>query len=187
MQTEVDEVREPAGPERGASSTMPQKRNPIGSAYVVACAATARQLSAALAGAVVADHERSTGPWEVEWIVLPQLCCLAHAALRHTDDVLARLEVRPEAMARNLDITAGGVVSEAVMMAVARRPGRQVAHDLVYELCAKARQESRALSDVLVEDGRVGLSRDEAEQLCDPRQYLGLSVEMTERILRETA
>ncbi|KAK7541972.1 beta carboxy-cis-cis-muconate lactonizing enzyme, cyloisomerase, CLME2 [Phyllosticta citribraziliensis] len=187
MQTEVDEVREPAGPERGASSTMPQKRNPIGSAYVVASAATARQLSAALAGAVVADHERSTGPWEVEWIVLPQLCCLALAALRHTEDVLARLEVRPEAMARNLDITAGGVVSEAVMMAVAGRLGRQVAHDLVYELCAKAREEGRALADVLVEDGRVGLSRDEAERLCDPRHYLGLSVEMTERVLRETA
>ncbi|KAK8198042.1 beta carboxy-cis-cis-muconate lactonizing enzyme, cyloisomerase, CLME2 [Phyllosticta capitalensis] len=187
MQTEIDEVREPYGPERGSSSTMPQKRNPIGSAYVAACAATARQLSSALLGAVVADHERSTGPWEVEWIVLPQLCCLAHAALRHTADMLAGLEVRPDAMAHNLEITAGGVVSEAVMMGVAERMGRQVAHDLVYELCAKAREEARPLAEVLVEDGRVGLSKEEAERLCDPENYLGLSVEMTERVLRETA
>ncbi|KAK7509283.1 beta carboxy-cis-cis-muconate lactonizing enzyme, cyloisomerase, CLME2 [Phyllosticta citriasiana] len=157
------------------AAPMPQKRNPIGSAYAVGCAATARQLAAALAGAVV------------EWIVLPQLCCLACAALRHTKDVLAGLEARPEAMARNLRITAGGVVSEAVMMGVAERLGRQVARDLVYELCVKAREEGRPLADVLVEDGRVGLDRDEVERLCDPGNYLGLSVEMTERVLRETA
>ena len=61
-QTEVAEVSEPFKPHRGSSSTMPQKRNPISCAYITAMSSTVRQLSGALFDAMVADHERSTGP-----------------------------------------------------------------------------------------------------------------------------
>ncbi|KAL1631727.1 hypothetical protein SLS56_004401 [Neofusicoccum ribis] len=185
MQTEVAEVREPWVPGRGSSSTMPQKRNPIASAYVCAAAATVRQLGAALVEAVVADHERSTGPWEIEWVVLPQMVTLTHAALRHVERVLEGLEVDEEAMKRNLDITKGGIVSEAVMMRLGERLGRQYAHDLVYDLCRRAQVEGRSLVKLLVECEEVGLGKEEAEKLCDPTAYLGLSVEMTERVLRQ--
>src|SRR3982075_29682 len=66
MQTEVAEVFEPFHEGRGSSSTMPQKRNPISSLYIHATAALVRQHTAALLEAAVADHERSTGPWEIE-------------------------------------------------------------------------------------------------------------------------
>src|SRR5206468_1835254 len=72
MQTEVGEVYEPFAPGRGSSSTMPQKRNPISSCYIHAAISVVRQHTAALLDAMVADHERSTGPWEIEWIVLPE-------------------------------------------------------------------------------------------------------------------
>ena len=52
---------------------MPQKRNPISSNYIHACAAMVRQNVAALLDAMVEDHERSTGPWEIEWIALPEI------------------------------------------------------------------------------------------------------------------
>src|SRR4029077_7800076 len=68
MQTEVAEVFEPFPEGRGPSSTMPQKRNPIASLYIHATSALVRQNTAALLEAAVADHERSTGPWEIEWI-----------------------------------------------------------------------------------------------------------------------
>ena len=84
MQTEVGEVSEPYAPHRGSSSTMPQKRNPISSVYITAMASTVKQLSAALFDAMVEDHERSTGPWEIEWIVLPQMATMTHATLVHT-------------------------------------------------------------------------------------------------------
>src|SRR6266702_5801894 len=73
MQTEVGEVFEPYAKDRGSSSTMPQKRNPISSNYIHACVAMVRQLVAALLDAMVEDHERSTGPWEIEWIAVPEI------------------------------------------------------------------------------------------------------------------
>ena len=87
MQTEVGEVYEPFAHGRGSSSTMPQKRNPISSCYIHAAISVVRQHAAALMDAMVADHERSTGPWEIEWIVLPESFCLhgrrAQAGPRH--------------------------------------------------------------------------------------------------------
>ena len=62
MQTEVGEVFEPYHHGRGSSSTMPQKRNPIASCYIHAAISVVRQHAAALMDAMVADHERSTGP-----------------------------------------------------------------------------------------------------------------------------
>mgnify|MGYP003349071877 CR=1 FL=1 len=80
MQTEVREVYEPFAHGRGSSSTMPQKRNPISSCYIHACASVVRQHAAALMDAMIADHERSTGPWEIEWIVLPEAFVLTAGA-----------------------------------------------------------------------------------------------------------
>ena len=81
MQTEVEEVYEPFAEGRGSSSTMPQKRNPISSNYIHACVAMVRQNVAALLDAMVEDHERSTGPWEIEWIAVPEIFCLSAGAL----------------------------------------------------------------------------------------------------------
>ena len=84
MQTEVAEVYEPFHEARGSSSTMPQKRNPISCLYIHSTVALVRQHVAALLEAAVADHERSTGPWEIEWIALPEIFLLASGALSQT-------------------------------------------------------------------------------------------------------
>ena len=102
MQTEVGEVFEPYHHGRGSSSTMPQKRNPISSCYIHAAISVVRQHAAALMDAMVADHERSTGPWEIEWIVLPEAFCLMAGALKQSRAVLEGLEVDPAAMLRNI-------------------------------------------------------------------------------------
>jgi 3-carboxy-cis,cis-muconate cycloisomerase len=88
MQTEVEEVYEPFAQGRGSSSTMPQKRNPISSVYITALTSVVRQQTAALLDAMVEDHERATGPWEIEWIVLPEIFCLAAGALSQTEFIL---------------------------------------------------------------------------------------------------
>ncbi|KAG6820899.1 hypothetical protein H0H93_009673 [Arthromyces matolae] len=186
MQTEVGEVLEPYYAHRGSSSTMPQKRNPISSVYITALASTVKQLSASLFDAMVEDHERSTGPWEIEWIALPQICTMTHAVLVHTYDILEGLEVRPKTMSDNLRLTNGAIASEAVMMHLGRRIGRQVAHDLIYDLCQRALHEGRPLIELLSEDRTVlgsGVTREELETWCDPANYMGLSQEMTLRII----
>ena len=186
MQTEIGEISEPFYPHRGSSSTMPQKRNPISSVYITAMGATVRQLSAALYEAMVEDHERATGPWEIEWMVLPQICTLTHSSLMKTSELIKGLEVHSDVMKRNAEITKGGVVSEAVMMGLAPKLGRQFAHDLVYELCRRSVEEDVPLLTLLYGDEKVresGLPKEELERLCDPANYTGLSVDMVDRVL----
>jgi len=189
MQTEVGEVYEPFAPGRGASSTMPQKRNPISCCYIHAAISVVRQHAAALLDAMVADHERSTGPWEIEWIVLPEAFCLLAGALRQAKFVLAGLEVDAERMRANLDLTHGLVVSEAVMMGLAPYLGREYAHDLVYEICREAIRLKRPLLDLLAENAEIAkhLDREALTRLCDPANYLGQSGVMVDRVLARRA
>ena len=185
MQTEVGEVFEPFAPGRGASSTMPQKRNPISCTYIHAQVAVLRQHAASLMEAMVGDHERATGPWQIEWIVLPEAFCLAAGALAHSRSLVEGLEVDAERMRANLDLTHGLVVAEAVMMGLAPGMGRERAHDLVYDLCRVAIAERRALLDVLVDNVEIAslASREQLAAMCDPAAYLGQAGVMVDRVL----
>jgi len=185
MQTEVGEVYEPYAHGRGSSSTMPQKRNPISSCYIHAAISVVRQHTAALLDAMVADHERSTGPWEIEWIVLPEAFCLLAGALKQARFVASGLEVDAARMRANLEMTNGLVASEAVMMGLGRHIGREYAHDLVYDLCREAVRQNRPLLDLLAETPEISacLSRAELARLCDPANYLGQSGVMVDRVL----
>ncbi|MFO1304769.1 MAG: adenylosuccinate lyase family protein [Burkholderiales bacterium] len=189
MQTEVAEAYEPFAHGRGSSSTMPQKRNPISSCYIHASISMARQHAAALLDACVADHERSTGPWEIEWIALPEVFCLLAGALRQTRFVLDGIEVDAARMRANLDMTNGLVMSEAVMMGLGPYIGREYAHDLVYDLCRQAIKEDRHLIDLLEAHPEIAkhLGRPELEKLCDPANYLGQAGAMVDRVLAKLA
>jgi 3-carboxy-cis,cis-muconate cycloisomerase len=185
MQTEVEEVYEPFAEGRGSSSTMPQKRNPISCNYIVACTSMVRQNVAALLDAMVEDHERSTGPWEIEWISVPEIFCLAAGALNQARFLMEGLEVDPARMRENLDLTRGLIVSEAVMMGLGPSLGRQRAHDLVYDICRKTITAKESFLDLLAADPDIAkhMKRDELAKLVDPSNYLGVAGEMIDRVL----
>lgn len=185
MQTEVAEVFEPFAPGRGSSSTMPQKRNPISCLYIHANVSVVRQHAAALMDAMVADHERSTGPWEIEWVVLPEAFCLLSGALKQAKFILAGLEVDAAQMRRNIDMTHGLVMSEAVMMGLGPYLGREYAHDLVYDLCRQALAEKRALIDILAAHPEITkhVNRAKLQEFCDPMNNLGQAGVMVDRVL----
>ncbi len=185
MQTEVGEVYEPFAHGRGSSSTMPQKRNPISSCYIHAAISVVRQHAASMLDAMVADHERSTGPWEIEWIVLPESFCLLAGALAQARAVIDGLEVDTDRMRANLDMTHGLVVSEAVMMGLAPYIGREYAHDLVYDICRESLHTRRPLLDLLAEHPQISphVTREALAVMCDPANYLGQSGLMVDRVL----
>ena len=185
MQTEVEEVQEPFHAGRGSSSTMPQKRNPISSVYITAQTAMVKQFVAALLEAQVEDHERSTGPWEIEWIALPEIFMLSAGALSQTRFLVEGLQVNEKKMRENLDITNGLIMSEAVMMGLGDKMGRNYAHDVVYDICREVVKTGRPLIDLLEENGEIKkyADRKTLEKLVDPANYLGVAGEMVDRVL----
>lgn len=185
MQTEVDEVREPYLPGRGGSSTMPQKRNPIACEFVLAAAKNVRQLVPVMLDAMLADHERATGPWHAEWVALPQAFALTAAALHHARAILEGLEVDPAHMRRNLDLTRGMIAAEAVMMALAPAVGRQAAHHLVADACRQALERGAHLGEVLAANPEVSahLAPERLQQLLVPENYTGLAGAFVDRVL----
>ncbi|HEY5634213.1 MAG TPA: 3-carboxy-cis,cis-muconate cycloisomerase [Burkholderiaceae bacterium] len=185
MQTEVGEVAEPFAPGRGSSSTMPHKRNPVSCAFIHSSVSMVRHHAAALVEAMVGEHERSTGPWEIEWIALPEAFCLLSGALAHTRFVLDGLEVNEARMRENIGLTNGLVMAEAAMMGLAPHIGREVAHDLVYDLCREAIERREPLIERLAAHPEVSKHLDRAalERLLDPASYLGQAGAMVDRVL----
>jgi 3-carboxy-cis,cis-muconate cycloisomerase len=187
MQWEVAEAFEPRVPGRGGSSTMPHKRNPVGSAAILAAATRVPGLVATLLAAMPQEHERGLGGWQAEWESLPEICCLASGALMQALQVVQGLSLDPARMGANLASTRGVVLAEAVALALAPLVGRAAAHALVESACQRALDESKALLDVLREEDEVTrhLSTSELERLCEPSGYLGLSEELCARALAE--
>jgi 3-carboxy-cis,cis-muconate cycloisomerase len=91
--TELGEVQEPFVQGRGASSTMPQKRNPISSELMLAAAKGVRQHAGLMVDAIIQDFERATGPWHAEWIAIPESFVLTAGALRQAKFLLGGLQV----------------------------------------------------------------------------------------------
>ncbi|HUB49059.1 MAG TPA: adenylosuccinate lyase family protein [Acetobacteraceae bacterium] len=186
-QTEVGEVAEPYVAGRGSSSTMPQKRNPIASEYILAAARGAQALVPLMLGAMAQDHERATGPWQAEALAVPQAFVLTHGALLHARSIAEGMVVDAARMRRNLDLTHGLIVAEAVMMGLAPHLGRGEAHHVVKHACDVALAEGIGLADALAREQPVTAKLDRAaiEHLTDPARYLGSADAFIDRVLVE--
>jgi 3-carboxy-cis,cis-muconate cycloisomerase len=183
--TEFGEAAEPFAAGRGSSSTMPQKRNPISCELILAATKVVRQQAGLVLDAMVADFERATGPWHLEWVALPEAFGYAAGALHQARFMLGGLIVDAGRMAKNLAMTHGLIVAEAVMMGLAPHAGRNEAHDLVYDACRVAIESDRPLLDVLLETPAVAdpLGPAKLRALTDPANYLGAAPAMVDRLL----
>jgi 3-carboxy-cis,cis-muconate cycloisomerase len=169
-QTEVGEVREPPG--SGGSSTMPHKRNPVGSALAVACAERARGCASAFMSAAVQEQERGLGGWQAEWGLLSEALAFTGGAAAHVREVLEGLEVDAGRMRANLnELTA----AEHASFVLAEHVGRERAHELVAEAA-----RSGSFRDGLL---AAGLAGEEVDRVLDPATYLGSADAFVDRAL----
>lgn len=148
-QSGIDEV---ALPGAGASSTMPQKQNPVGPSVLVALARQVGGLSGTLTGAVIHRQERDGVAWFTEWLTLPQICILTGAALSRAGDVVGRIAPQPQAMARNMARNHGLIHAEAISFALARRLPRPEAQVRIKALCAEAMETGTDLRRLVARD-----------------------------------
>jgi 3-carboxy-cis,cis-muconate cycloisomerase len=178
-QNEVAEVTDTQG---GGSSTMPQKRNPVGSALAVACARQVHGYASVLTAPGAAEHERGVGGWQSEWHALSGALAYAGGSADAVRRTLAGLEVHSERMRENLRASGGEVVAERVSLALAERLGRRAAHEVV----AEAAGRSGPLADELAADDRVPFSRAELAAALDPATYLGSAEQLVDDALRSS-
>jgi adenylosuccinate lyase len=165
------------------SSTMPHKRNPETCERVCGLARIARSLCIPALENVVTWHERDLTQSSAERFILPESCILVDYLLQLMGDIVAGLRVDEKRMLRNLGLTQGRAMSEAVMMAlVAKGVNRQEAHELLRKLTIKSEVEKRHFREILLEDTLVcgKLSAKEIDEALDPKNYLGTAVEQAE-------
>ncbi|MDI9869742.1 3-carboxy-cis,cis-muconate cycloisomerase [Flectobacillus roseus] len=186
MQTEIAEVFEPAGKGKGGSSTMPHKRNPVSSIAILANAQRVPNLIATLLSAQVQDHERATGAWHSEWETLAQVVQLTAGSVRQMSMLTNGLEVNPDKMLANLEITQGLIYAENLSFALAETIGKSEAHEMVEELCKEATAQGKHLKELALENAKIRsfLSEAHIQELFSPQNSIGFAHEMAAHFIQ---
>jgi len=181
MQGEVAEVFEPGG----GSSTMPQKRNPVGCAIALAAAAQLPGLAATMLTGLVQEHERSAGPWHAEWPTIADAIQATGSALAAMSDVAAGLTVDADRMRANIEATNGTVFAERVMMRLGPMLGRDRAHALVRDVLTRATGAGQTFGEALRATPAIAaaLSEDELRTFDRAESYLGSAEALRRRLL----
>lgn len=122
----------------GASSTMPQKENPVGPSAMIALSRQVIGTAPILQMAALHRQQRDGGAWFSEWLVLPQLCLSTARLLSLTEDCLGRLSPQPEVMGRPLQEGLGLIHAEALSFALAEEMARPEAQEMVKNMCQEA-------------------------------------------------
>lgn len=190
MQTEVGEAFEG---ERGPSSAMPQKRNPVHAPGAIAAA----RLSAAAAGvvlqSVVQEHERGLGSWHAEREALADAVRYGAGAVEHARAIVEALQVDPARMRANLDLAGGTVMAEALVAALVQHVGRPEAHSLVSEACERVVRDGVPLREAAGDGaiasilGSAGLHEalEPSASLGSARRFADAAVARFERVRAE--
>jgi 3-carboxy-cis,cis-muconate cycloisomerase len=175
MQTEVAEVREPAGEGRGGSSTMPHKHNPVGCVVTLAAANRMPGLVASFLSGMVQEHERAAGGWQAEWPTVADVVQSTGLAIASMAEVVEGLNVDRSRMRSNLEATHGVVFAEKAMLLLATKLGREPAQKILEQAVRGSLAKKRKLADVLAEIPEVNphLDRETLRKLDAPEDYLG--------------
>src|SRR5258707_210387 len=182
---EIDEVSEGFVTGTVGSITMPHKRNPEISEHLGTLVRVIRHNASLIAESLVHDHERDGRSWKTEWVVLAETCLAAGKLLALLHTVTGNLVIHTDRMQANLDATRGFIFSEALMLALAARIGKQSAHTLVYETAMNARATGRGLKDAILDMPEFSryLTTDEIESLFEYRRHTGHCGAMIDQVL----
>jgi len=176
MKQEFGELEEPISEGSVGSSTMPQKRNPKRSNQIVASAAEVRTLVSLSLESMQTEHEADSALESMSTRALYGSCQLVGNILILLNELFSNIQVFPDRMRKNLDLSGGLIMSERVMLELGKKIGRQKAHDAVYEAAQKSVNQARPFTETLGEEPEVVniLNEEQIADLLDPEQYTGL-------------
>jgi len=190
QRTEIDELAEPfQRAKQVGSSTMPHKRNPELCERVSGLAKVMRSLVVPALENIPTWHERDLTQSSAERFIIPEACILTDYMLNLMTNIIENLQVYEKRMRKNIELTKGRIMSEAVMIALARKGmSRQEAHEHLRRLAIKSTMEKQSFKKVLLEDKTVRKRLDEKEinRALNPRNYLGTAVKQVELVIKKT-
>jgi len=188
QRTEIGELEEPFAARQIGSSTMPHKRNPIRCEKVCGLARVLRANVQAGFENVVLEHERDLTNSACERVLLPECFLLLDEMMKTMCRVLEGLIVHPKQMRRNLELTRGLNMAEAVMIELTKRGmSRQLAHSVLRECSLATVRADKPFLEVLKRDKRVirYIPEQELSGLLKPEKYLGSAAAVVERVVKE--
>ena len=185
QKTEFSEVAEPWAQGVVGSSTMPHKRNPGASEGMLMLSKLVQGNLLTVNESLLQEHERDGAYWKIEWVVVPEAFIFTGASLAKAKKVLKDLVVNKHKMEQNLDILKGLLLSEAAMLHLGEKLGKQTAHEVVYEISMKAFKDDVSFKQCLLDDTRVSkhFTAKALDEILDPHSYTGYSRELAERVV----
>ena len=187
QRTEIGELAEPFD-ERAqvGSSTMPHKRNPVVCERICGLAKVVRSLVVPALENIPTWHERDLTQSSAERFIIPEALILVDYMAYLMIRVLSGLVIKPDRMARNLALTKGLIMSEALMLELARRGmARDEAYRLVRELALRAIREDRSFVEVVAEEEAIRslIPEDELRGILRPEGYLGMADRLVDEVV----
>ncbi|WP_062269229.1 class-II fumarase/aspartase family protein [Endozoicomonas arenosclerae] len=181
--TQINEIQEGEG---GASSTMPQKRNPRASEYMGAFARMGKMYNSAALDIMSHSDTRQGAPWIVEWSILPESFMVTSAALQRASGLFDKLIVNEDKMLENFSDSKNYVMSEALMNKLAAKVGRGKAYSLVKH-AIRSSSDSHGLKDIIENTPEIKqlLTEQEIQAVLDPANYIGSSEQLVENAVAE--
>lgn len=188
QRTEIGEVREGFGKKQVGSSAMPQKQNPINAENICSNARVVRSAVYPALENIALEHERDLTNSASERTILPTVFLLTDDMLERTIKMLKNLEIFPDKMKENINITQGRIMAENVVSGLVRKGvPRQKAHEMLRKASLESMKKRKHLKEILLEQKDIMeyLTPEELEELMDPDKYVGLAVEKTHRITKK--
>jgi 3-carboxy-cis,cis-muconate cycloisomerase len=178
-QFEITEVRESDDANRGGSSTMPQKSNPITSELILTAARMNATLISGVHHAMIQEHERGTHGIQLEWHTLPQMMALTSGALENALRLSENMVVNETRMLENVQASHGLMLAEALSFALAQHMSKPEAKKWSADLAREALETKQNLIELARAKITVPIDWDTLQE----SKYLGSSDAMIDRVL----
>jgi adenylosuccinate lyase len=185
QRSEIAEVSETFGRRQIGSSTMPHKRNPIRSEQVCGLARVIRAyVIPALENNTFWD-ERDLTNSSCERVIIPEATILTDHILTLSINIIGNLQFDQNSIEKNLKLMRGLNMCEAVMINLAKRIGRQRAHEIIRSATLKAYERGENLVEALSKEPIVVeyLSVEQIAWMMRPENYIGTAVEQVEQVV----
>ncbi len=176
--TEIAEFQEPLGEHYVGSSTMPHKRNPEVTEFVVAMTKIVMSNVQLGLQSMLAEHERDTRCWRLDWHSIPESSMMLHKAISALVFVVSGLDINEQRITENLDMLHGMLFSEALMFRLGEKIGKQTAHHVIRDtILAVDGTSGQTFRELVMANKEIAghLSAEELNALMDYSQHIGQS------------